>query len=141
MNGNVLLDSNIIVYLSKGELRWETFFEDANTYYVSVISYMETLGFPFESKREQEFVQRLLSLFQIIYINQRIADKVVEIRQRKKMKLPDAIIAATALEKRCVLVTRDDNDFKNIEHLHVINPFLRKEEIALVEGRAPSSSS
>jgi len=46
------------------------------------------------------------------------------IRQQKKMKLPDAIIAATALEKRCVLVTRDRDDFKNIDQeLHIIDPF------------------
>lgn len=42
MSGNVLLDSNIIVYLSKGELDRETFFDDTKTYCISVISYMET---------------------------------------------------------------------------------------------------
>ena len=44
MSGNVLLDSNIIVYLSKGELNRDTFFDDAKTYAISVISYMETLS-------------------------------------------------------------------------------------------------
>ena len=80
MNGNVLLDSNIIVYLSKGELDRDAFFDEANTYYISVISYMETLGFPFETIREKEFVHRLLSLFQVIYIDKPIADKVIDIR-------------------------------------------------------------
>lgn len=125
MNGNVLLDSNIIVYLSKGELDRDAFFDEANTYYISVISYMEILGFPFETIREKEFVQRLLSLFQIIYIDKPIADKVIDIRQQKKMKLPDAIIAATALEKHCMLVTRDVDDFKNIDAtLRIVNPFV-----------------
>ena len=54
------------------------------------------------------------TVIEIIYINQNIADRVIEIRQRKKIKLPDAIIAATALEKQCGLVTRNVDDFKNI---------------------------
>ena len=124
MSGKVLLDSNILVYVSKGELDRETFFNEANTYVISVISYMETLGFAFETAREEEFVKRLLALFEIIYLDKRIADRVIEIRQRKKIKLPDAIIAATALEKHCTLVTRNSVDFKNIDpELSVVNPF------------------
>lgn len=124
MNGNMLLDSNIIVYLSKGELDRDAFFDDTKTYVISVISYMETLGFAFETIREKEFVQRLLSLFQIVYIDKPIADKVIDLRQQKKMKLPDAIIAATALEKRCVFVTRNVDDFKHLEPiLQILNPF------------------
>ncbi len=124
MSGNVLLDSNIIVYLSKGELDNETFFDENKTYCVSVISYMETLGFAFETAREKQFVQHLLSLFEVLYIDKPIADKVVEIRQKKKVKLPDAIIAATALEKQCTLVTRNVDDFKHLDStLHIINPF------------------
>ncbi|MCP4402892.1 MAG: type II toxin-antitoxin system VapC family toxin [bacterium] len=53
-----------------------------------------------------------------------LADRVVEIRQQKRIKFPDAIIAATALEKRCELVTRNVDDFKNIhENLQITNPF------------------
>ena len=124
MSGKVLLDSNILVYISKGELDRDAFFDETNTYVVSVISYMETLGFAFETAREKEFVQHLLALFEIIYIDKRIADRVIEIRQRKKIKLPDAIIAATALEQHCTLITRNSDDFKNIDPgLRVINPF------------------
>lgn len=124
MSGKILLDSNIIVYLSKGELNNDAFFDENKTYVISVISYMETLGFAFETPREHEFVRQLVSLFQILYIDKGIADKVVEIRQQKKIKLPDAIIAATALEKKCTLVTRNVDDFNNIDaELHIVNPF------------------
>lgn len=124
MSGNMLLDSNIVVYLAKGELDWQQFLDETTTYYVSVISYMETLGFQFASVREKEFIQHFLALFQIVYIDQQIADRVVAIRQQKRIKLPDAIIAATALETQCTLVTRNTDDFKNIDpQLRVINPF------------------
>lgn len=124
MSGKVLLDSNIIIYLSKGELDSDKVLDSEKKYFVSVITYMETLGFPFEELKEKEFVQQILSLFKVVYVDKAIADKVVEIRQHKKIKLPDAIIAATALVKKCDLMTRNISDFKNIDDsLNVINPF------------------
>ena len=124
MSGIILLDSNIIIYLSKGELNIDKLFDDKTNYFISVITYMETLGFPFETLREKQFVQHILSLFENIYIDKEITEKVVEIRQYKKIKLPDAIIAATAIVKRCDLMTKNYNDFKKIDSLNVINPLL-----------------
>ena len=45
------------------------------------------------------------------------------IRLQYKIKLPDAIIAATALEYALKLVTRNVADFNSIEGLNVVNPF------------------
>ncbi|MDR1220966.1 MAG: PIN domain-containing protein [Treponema sp.] len=39
------------------------------------------------------------------------------------MKLPDAIIAATALTENFALVTRNNDDFKNIAGLELLNPW------------------
>ena len=61
---------------------------------ISVITYMEILGHRFGDKGEEEFIQELLELFNIIYIDREIADKVIEIRKKERIKLPDAIIAA-----------------------------------------------
>ncbi|MBF0241767.1 MAG: type II toxin-antitoxin system VapC family toxin [Desulfamplus sp.] len=124
MSGKMLLDSNIIIYLSKGELHVDKLFDDKKKYFISVITYMETLGFQFETFNEKEFIQQILSFFKVIYIDKKIADKVIEIRQHKKIKLPDAIIAATALVRKCDLITRNINDFNNIDDsLNVLNPF------------------
>ena len=51
-----------------------------------------------------------------------IADECIIIRKVHKTKLPDAIIAATALVNNLTLITRNISDFKNIEDLKVINP-------------------
>lgn len=110
MSGKVLLDSNIIIYLSKGELDIDEVFDDKKRYFISVITYMEFLGFHFKDLKEKEFIQRILALFKVVYIDKGIVDKVVEIRQHKKIKLPDAIIAATALMKKCDLMTRNVPD-------------------------------
>jgi len=63
-----------------------------------------------------------LGLFSTIYIDQEIADKVVEIRKHHRIKLPDAIIAATAMAGNLVLISRNTDDFKNLD-LKVLNPF------------------
>lgn len=50
-----------------------------------------------------------------------IAAKTIEIRQKYKTKLPDAIIAATALVHNLTIISRNTADFKNIEGLKVLD--------------------
>ena len=58
----------------------------------------------------------------MLYIDREIADKVVEIRKKGHIKLPDAIIAATAMSNELFLITRNIDDFKKIE-VSISNPF------------------
>jgi predicted nucleic acid-binding protein len=51
-----------------------------------------------------------------------------------KIKLPDAIIATTALENGYALVTRNVDDFKNIDRLHIINPWDNESILTYNEG-------
>ncbi len=52
-----------------------------------------------------------------------IVDASIEIRKNNKTKLPDAIIAATALVNDLCLITRNISDFKNIDGLELLNPW------------------
>lgn len=65
------------------------------------------MGYPFDSKVEEKIVQSLLNLFTIIYIDDKISRKTVEIREKNKIKLPDAIICATAIIYNATLYTND----------------------------------
>ncbi len=51
-----------------------------------------------------------------------MVDTCIEIRKNHKTKLPDAIIAATALVYDLVVVSRNVTDFKNIKGIQVIDP-------------------
>ena len=82
---------------------------------------MEILGHRFEDKNEEKFIQELLELFNMLYIDHEIADKVIEIRKKERIKLPDAIIAATAISNKLLLVTRNVDDFKKTE-VSISNP-------------------
>ena len=50
-------------------------------------------------------------------------EQAIHLRQQKKMKLGDAIIAATAVAYGIPLVTRNEDDFKYIAGLDLRNPF------------------
>ena len=122
MSGNkALLDSNVFIYASKGmDL---DFLNRYNEFYVSIITYMEVLGFNFSNNREEKVIKDLLTEFDIIFINIDIAKVVISIRKKKKIKLPDAIIYATAAEKGCDLLTYNISDFENIDDkVEIVQP-------------------
>jgi len=122
MNGNsALLDSNILIYLSKNELPFFVL-DQFEALFISVISYMEVLGYRFSNSKEESFVKELVSMFNVRFIDQEIAENVIDIRKQYRIKLPDAIIAATANTDDLCLVTRNIEDFKNID-VRILNPF------------------
>lgn len=125
MNGNkLLLDSNIIIYLSNKVLKISDFAETNDTLYISVITYMEILGYHFESEEEEYFIKNLFSYLPILHIDELIAEKVIAYKKVNKIRLPDAIILATASEYGCKLVTKNSEDYKNVdEEVELIDPF------------------
>lgn len=86
---------------------------------LSVINKIELLGF---SKVEQDLID-FVACSNIHQMADVIVDKTIEVRSLYKIKLPDAIIAATALANGLTLVSRNTKDFKNIQGLEVIDPY------------------
>lgn len=68
-------------------------------------------------------VRNFISDTLIIESQSEIKSKTAEIRMQHKIKLPEAIIAATALVYDLTLLTRNTTDFKQIGRLKVIDPF------------------
>ncbi|MBK7505364.1 MAG: type II toxin-antitoxin system VapC family toxin [Bacteroidetes bacterium] len=89
---------------------------------ISIITKMETLGYNFTSIDEQITMETFINGSTILELNNDIVEKTIAIRKSKKIKLPDAIIAATALAYDLVVVSRNTSDFKNIQGLQVIDP-------------------
>ena len=124
MSGRKLLfDSNIIIYIAKRDLAPETFVLTGDTLFLSDVSFMETLGYSFSEDTEKQEIENLLSVLFRIPIDDLVVQKVIELRQSHRMKLPDAIIAATALVYECILVTRNITDFSGLSGLTILNPF------------------
>lgn len=118
----LLLDSNIIIYVAKKQVDPGGFIQPEDELFISDISYMETLGYPFSDENEKRETEALLDILFRFSIEESIVQKVVEIKQQRRIKLPDAIIAATAIVHNCAIVTRNVSDFQNFAGLVVINP-------------------
>jgi len=117
MNGDrfLVLDTNILIYLSKGEIDFESLVSVYDKFFISVISYMEVMGFKFETEDEKNTIEKLLLSFEIIQTDMEIAKLVINYRLENKIKIPDAIILATAKKLKADLVTRNTDDFINVD--------------------------
>ena len=122
---NYLLDSNFIIDLSKNKVDALTFLPNlTNNIAVSVISYMEVLGYDFKEPKELDMINELLNSMDVVYLTENIVNDVISIKRKNKIKLPDAIIAATATINDYVLVTANIDDFKKISGLTLLNYML-----------------
>jgi predicted nucleic acid-binding protein len=91
---------------------------------ISVITQIELFASPNSSFDEllrlKQFVEAA-TIFNVI--DDAIVQQTIAVRLQKKIKMPDAIIAATALAHGLTLLTRNTKDFKQLAGLSVINPF------------------
>lgn len=120
----VLLDSNVVIYSTQAESEFDALREYllANTYSVSLITYVEVLGFHKINKEDKASLDIFFEATPILAITTEIAARAVELRQKRNMNLGDALIAATAIENNLALVTRNTKDFKWIDSLTIIDP-------------------
>lgn len=88
---------------------------------VSVVTKIEVLGFNAPEQHNQLLVN-FINDATVFDLTDNIVEASIEIRKKHKTKLPDAIIAATALVYDLVLITRNISDFKNIDGLKVVDP-------------------
>ena len=117
-----ILDTNVIIYLSQEKMRLTDFSSKGDRLCISTISYMEALGHPFNNKIEETIVKSLCDTCEVFNLTKQITDKTIEIRKQAKIKLPDAIIAASTLVNNAILVTANVKDFKMIDGISIINP-------------------
>ncbi len=87
---------------------------------ISIITQIELLCWRTDNITEQKVIKFIKDSL-ILDINNDIVTHCVDLKRNKKIKTPDAIIAATAISHKLTLIT-SDTDFNNIPDLEVINP-------------------
>ncbi len=119
MNGiNCLLDTNVILGIIKGNAdsgRKLKGIDLQNCAYSSVTR-MELLGFPNITQDEIKIISALLGQMTQVSIDRAIEDKTINLKQRHRIKLPDAIILATAINHKIELLTLDKKLANKLEH-------------------------
>lgn len=88
---------------------------------ISVITKIEVLGFN-ASDEHIQLLKNFINDVTVLDLTPLIVDETITFRKNFKIKIPDAIIAATALTNNLTLLTRKTNDFINISELKVIDP-------------------
>lgn len=89
----------------------------------SAITRLELFGYPGLTLGEEEALKIVTGEMDEIDVTSSVVDRAIEIRRTTRSKVPDAIIAATALETGSVLITRNEDDFKAIKGLQIENPY------------------
>ena len=122
----MLCDSNILIYAAEPSgAECLPYVQRADAMIASVTR-IEVLGFPgfaaMPAKKQVE-LRALVENTAELPLDEQVIERAVTLRQQKKMKLGDAIIAAAALEYGLPLVTRNTDDFKHIAGLDLRNPF------------------
>ena len=91
---------------------------------VSVITRIELLSWADVPSHQLQILQNFITSAIIYDLDEVIILETINIRKQYTIKLPDAIIAATALANNLVLLTRNLSDFKKITGFDVLNPYL-----------------
>jgi hypothetical protein len=122
-----LFDSNVIMgYLNQDSTQgFIDQFEQAlvEGAAVSVITTIEVLGWRGHDVTSRASAESLLQCMGEIQLSATVVQQTIALRSKYSVKLPDAVIAATALASGLKLMTRNQTDFERIEGLVIINPF------------------
>jgi toxin FitB len=127
MDKRYLMDTNIIIYFLDDQIpdnpvaTLMDIFQ--NSFNISTITHIEVLGWHLLEGEKRTQAEDFLEHAHVLFVDEAIQRKTVEMKKRKKMKTPDAIIGATAIVYDLTLVTRNESDFKHIKEITIYNPF------------------
>lgn len=122
MNGSRLLaDTNAFIYLLDKHPSLQPLLE--SEWMFSFITEIELLGKPGITKTEVEKINGLLSVCIKASHTESINKIAIQLKQRYKIKTPDALIAATAIGQKVPLLTFD-KDFARVKEVDLILPEL-----------------
>ena len=118
----MLIDSNIVIYAAQPQYFALRLFLDGIRRSVSIVSYIEALGYRSLTIDAEDYITNLFRGSQVLPLTDTIAQQAVSLRQQRRMGLGDAIIAATAMTHNLALVTHNTEDFRWIGGLELLDP-------------------
>ena len=117
-----VFDTNVVLYLFADRLSEPL---PKGPAAVSVVSAIELLSFQYLTTEEAAKIETFLATVEVVDLGRDLRDEAVRFRRDYKLKLPDAIIAATANAQGAVLLTHDAR-LAQIPELKTLTPTLRE---------------
>jgi predicted nucleic acid-binding protein len=122
-----LIDTNVIIdYLANrlpsAAMNAVTEITNSN-FFISIITRVEAVGFNSGNAVVDANTKGYVNLANVFAITDDIADIAIALKRVKKMKTPDALIAATALRHNLPLLTHNLKDFTHIPNFTVIDSY------------------
>lgn len=117
----VLLDSPIIIDALLGVEPAVAVVDNYADRAISIITWIEVLAGIDPS--DHPTTKIFLRSFARIELDDEVADATVAVRQQVRLKLPDAIILASARVERRMLLTRDSKDFGRLPGERISIPY------------------
>ncbi len=105
-----VFDTNILIDYLMGRDEAQQEFDRYSHRGISIVTWME-LQIGSKDEDEADVIDLFLREFRVIEMTRQLARRAVEIRRRTRVRLPDAIIWATAQMESAPLVTRNTKDF------------------------------
>jgi predicted nucleic acid-binding protein len=119
MNGGELfIDTNIILYLLNGDKTISELLK-GKSIFISFITELELLGFKDLNPEGISVIKEFLADISILDIDAQIKTNVIALRNKYSIKLPDAIIAASALNRNITFISADKG-FEKIKELDLM---------------------
>lgn len=119
MSGDKLfVDTNILLYFLKGNQDIVEILSGKDIV-ISFISELELLSFPKISKDSESIIKNFLENCTVVELNPTIKTFAIKCRRKWKLKLPDAIIVASAMYYKSPFITAD-KDFSKISNMEII---------------------
>jgi predicted nucleic acid-binding protein len=123
----MLIDSDILIDFARNEIKAVEFLEEAlrkDVTKISAVSHMELIV-GCRNKRELNALDGFVGRFEIIHLSSDISTQATDLLRRYRsshgLMIPDALIAATALQETEPLATRNHRHFVFIEDLKLVD--------------------
>lgn len=107
---NALIDSDVLLDFLDGYAAAAEEIARYRECCISIISWMELMAGA-RTSTDKDIRRGFLGHFRVVPLTTRVAEEAVALRQSYRLKLPDAIIWASAISENCLLVSRNTKDF------------------------------
>jgi hypothetical protein len=115
----IAIDTNVLIYAFKKNSRAVAILNQKEIF-LSFITVIEILSFPILTAKDEEVLLSFFTNCTIIPNTPELQRRVIELRKKYKLKIPDAFIAATAIENKLPLFS-GDSIFDRIKELNFIH--------------------